>query len=328
MRIPSGYAGYGSAFAGEALSGRGKNDLPSALSSGDGSSLAKEEARILRDVENHLQKADPESLQVRYDYALGPDGKRYITGAHISYLEEEELPSSEALQSDQEAASAHGSKASGDASPSPTYGEDPQVQAAVRELEKIDREVRAHEAAHMAVGGQYAGGASYTYTVGPDGKRYAVGGEVPISAPGGSTPEETLRIMQQVRAAALSPGSPSGQDRQVAAAAASAEAQARMELQAQSLEGQDSKELWGFSGETKAFAAPQESAKEEILSSESLFGSFFEHKFLGNHVGEEESPETPLLSWQNFRRAYEGPWVTERSKGFESAEEFSWNMAM
>ncbi len=321
MRISSGYGEYGNAFAGEALSKGGKNNLPPALSSEEGSSLAKEEARILRDVENHLQKADPDSLRVRYDYALGPDGKRYITGAHISYLEEEEHSSSEKAQ---DASSSHGDKISKDGSPSPTYGKDPQVQAAVRDLEKIDREVRAHEAAHMAAGGQYAGGASYTYTVGPDGKRYAVGGEVPISAPRGSTPEETIEIMQRVRAAALAPGNPSGQDRQVAAATASAEAQARMELQAQALEGQGSKELSGFSQETKAFAAPQETAKEESLSSESLF----EHKFLGNHVGEEESPEAPLLSWQNFRRAYEGPWVTGRSKGFESGEEFSWNMAM
>ena len=322
MRIPSGYAGYGGASAGEALPRNGKGSLPSSFSSRGERSLAREEARVLRDVQNHLQKADPDSLQIRYEYALGPDGKRYITGAHISYWEEEEVPSSEKAQ-DLPSSPNHG-KPSQDISPSPTYGEDPQVQAAVRELEQIDREVRAHEAAHMAVGGQYAGGASYTYTVGPDGKRYAVGGEVPISAPRGSTPEETIQIMQQVRAAALAPGSPSGQDRQVAAAAASAEAQARMELQSQALEGEDTEGFSEFSEETKALAASREIAKEESLSFESLF----EQKFLGNHVGEDESPEAPFLSWQNFRRAYGGPWVTGRSRGFDSGEDFSWNMAM
>jgi hypothetical protein len=48
------------------------------------------------------------------------------------------------------------------------------------ELARRDREVRAHEQAHAAVGGSYAGAPSYTYSRGPDGQRYAVGGEVSI----------------------------------------------------------------------------------------------------------------------------------------------------
>ncbi|MEQ9335590.1 MAG: putative metalloprotease CJM1_0395 family protein, partial [Miltoncostaeaceae bacterium] len=39
------------------------------------------------------------------------------------------------------------------------------------------RERRRPGAPHAAAGGQYAGAPSFTYQTGPDGKRYAVGGE-------------------------------------------------------------------------------------------------------------------------------------------------------
>jgi hypothetical protein len=56
-------------------------------------------------------------------------------------------------------------------------------QHVVEELRKRDREVRSHEQAHLAAAGSLAsGGPTLTYQVGPDGKRYAVGGEVPIAA--------------------------------------------------------------------------------------------------------------------------------------------------
>ena len=91
----------------------------------------------------------------------------------------------------------------------------------VSELKARDRVVRAHEMAHMAAGaGLVTRGASYTYQNGPDGQRYAVGGEVGIDTSPGRTPEETLLKAERIRAAALAPAEPSGQDRQVAAAAA------------------------------------------------------------------------------------------------------------
>jgi hypothetical protein len=107
-------------------------------------------------------------------------------------------------------------------------------QKQVTELKQRDREVRAHEAAHVGAGsGVVSGGVKFSYQSGPDGKRYAVGGEVGIDAsPVKDNPEATIRKMQQVRAAALAPASPSGQDRSVAAAAAAQEATARMELNA------------------------------------------------------------------------------------------------
>jgi hypothetical protein len=49
--------------------------------------------------------------------------------------------------------------------------------ALVHELGARDREVRAHEAAHAAAGGALAGVPHYDYVTGPDGRRYAAGGE-------------------------------------------------------------------------------------------------------------------------------------------------------
>ena len=102
----------------------------------------------------------------------------------------------------------------------------------VRQLAETDRKVRAHEAAHVAAGGQYVrGGAAFQYQKGPDGKMYAVSGEVSIDAsPVRGDPEATIQKMQVVRHAAMAPADPSGQDRAVAAAASATEAQARQEV--------------------------------------------------------------------------------------------------
>lgn len=105
-----------------------------------------------------------------------------------------------------------------------------QEQGLIRELSNRDREVRAHEQAHAAVGGQYAGAPTYQFQRGPDGVNYAVGGEVRIDISPAATPEETIRKMQVVRAAALAPLEPSPQDRSVAAQAAAQLAQAQAEL--------------------------------------------------------------------------------------------------
>jgi len=102
-------------------------------------------------------------------------------------------------------------------------------------LKTHDREVRAHELAHVMVGGSLVRkGASYQYEMGPDGVRYAVSGEVSIdtSAVDGD-PTATIRKMQQVKRAALAPAEPSSQDRSVAASATQTEAQARQELNTQ-----------------------------------------------------------------------------------------------
>lgn len=106
-----------------------------------------------------------------------------------------------------------------------------QEQLEISELSQRDREVRAHEQAHAAVGGQHAGAPTYSFKRGPDGQRYAVSGEVGIDV---STvpndPEATLQKMEIVRRAALAPAEPSAQDLSVAATAQAQAAQARVEL--------------------------------------------------------------------------------------------------
>lgn len=104
-------------------------------------------------------------------------------------------------------------------------------QRQVAELAERDREVRAHEMAHVAAGaGLVTRGASYTYQTGPDGQRYAIGGEVGIDTSPGRSPEESLSKAERIRAAALAPAEPSGQDRQVAAQASRMASDARMEI--------------------------------------------------------------------------------------------------
>ena len=88
----------------------------------------------------------------------------------------------------------------------------------LNKLQARDSEVRSHESAHQS-GGASTGGASYTYQQGPDGKMYAIGGEVSVSMPSGSTPEETIQNAQAVIAAAMAPSDPSGQDFAVASSA-------------------------------------------------------------------------------------------------------------
>jgi len=101
----------------------------------------------------------------------------------------------------------------------------------VEELKRRDKQVKAHEMAHVAAGaGLVRGGASYEYEVGPDGKRYAVEGEVSIDTAPETEPVATIAKMQRIKRAALAPSEPSGTDRAVATQASRTEAKARAEL--------------------------------------------------------------------------------------------------
>lgn len=104
----------------------------------------------------------------------------------------------------------------------------------ISSLKLRDKEVIAHERAHSSVGGQYSGSPNYSYKTGPDGVKYAVSGEVSIDTsrvPG--DPQATLQKAQQIKAAALAPAEPSGQDRRVAAKAEQMAAQARADIMQQ-----------------------------------------------------------------------------------------------
>ncbi len=117
-----------------------------------------------------------------------------------------------------------GTKANGE-----TLSEEEESQ--VRKLKDTDAKVRAHEQAHAAAGGPFASAPSYEFTTGPDGKRYATSGEVEIdTAPERGDPEATIRKMDVVIRAALSPADPSPQDLQVARNAQQERARAQVEL--------------------------------------------------------------------------------------------------
>jgi len=153
-----------------------------------------------------------DSGQDRSESASKPEPARY------SQQQDSESGQSEGIASDTDAGEAY------------TALDERQLQE-VRKLAAIDREVRAHEQAHVAVGGQHAGAPQYSYKKGPDGIDYAVGGEVPIDVsvvPG--RPEATIAKMEQVRRAALAPAQPSSQDRAVAAQATQTILQARSEM--------------------------------------------------------------------------------------------------
>jgi len=101
----------------------------------------------------------------------------------------------------------------------------------VEQLKQIDREVRAHETAHASVGGNLAGSPQLNFETGPDGRRYAVSGEVSIdTGKVPNNPQATIDKMSQVRQAALAPATPSPQDLKVAAIASQIANQALVEL--------------------------------------------------------------------------------------------------
>jgi hypothetical protein len=112
-------------------------------------------------------------------------------------------------------------------------------QQEIKGLQQRDREVRSHELAHASVGGAATGSPSYSFQVGPDGKKYAVEGEVSVDlSTVKGNPRATIAKMQKVYNAALAPANPSIQDTRVASSAAQLIAQAQSELLANPIEGE------------------------------------------------------------------------------------------
>ncbi len=101
----------------------------------------------------------------------------------------------------------------------------------VQQLATRDREVKAHEQTHAAIGGKYAGAPSFDFTSGPDGRLYATSGKVSIDTSAvENDPRATLEKAQVIIRAALSVSDPSPADRQIAAEAKSLALQALSEL--------------------------------------------------------------------------------------------------
>ncbi len=143
-------------------------------------------------------------------------------------------------------------------------------QQVITQLKARDREVKAHEAAHLAAAGQYAtGGANYSYTTGPDGKQYANGGEVGIdTSPVPNDPQATLIKAQQIQRAALAPAEPSAQDRSVASQASQMAMQARQEIAEQRQETSTKIDHQDTEDKTKPAIASTENNLIEQLNKE------------------------------------------------------------
>jgi hypothetical protein len=147
----------------------------------------------------------------------------------------------------------------------------PQETRELERLKQTDREVRAHEQAHVIAGGSLVrGAASFGYATGPDGKLYAVSGEVSIdSSAVADDPSATISKMMRVVSAALAPAQPSGQDRAVASAATKTQVEAQQQLTQEQMDKMQSSDS-GESVETKPSgasdpkkAAPEKKAEED-----------------------------------------------------------------
>jgi hypothetical protein len=143
--------------------------------------------------------------------------------------------------------------------PATSQEEEQQELAISRELAKRDREVKAHEQTHASIGGAYASAPSYTYERGPDGRMYAVEGEVKIdTSPIPNDPEATLEKAEIIQRAALSVSEPSSADRAAAAEARAMAIEARAAILQQEREAEVEK--------TEQNAAAKDEAPEDEKS--------------------------------------------------------------
>ena len=147
--------------------------------------------------------------------------------------------------------------------------EERQQQQVIQKLSARDREVRQHEMAHKAAGAGITGGVSYSYESGPDGRMYAVGGEVSIDTSAVSDdPRATLEKAEAIIRAAMAPAEPSSQDYRVAASARAMAAEARAELasmeEAEAAEDADAKP--GAAAESRTEAREEDESRRQRLA--------------------------------------------------------------
>ncbi|MDR2724896.1 MAG: hypothetical protein LBC90_02275 [Candidatus Adiutrix sp.] len=159
-----------------------------------------------------------------------------------------------------EAAPAEGEETGPGQAEGPLKKLSPEEEAQVRQLAQRDQEVKAHEQAHVAASGGLAGSPQYTYQTGPDGRQYAVGGEVSIRRGGSSNTDQALRDAESVKRGATAPARPSSQD---LAVAAKAEADIRR-LQAK--KAQEDQEIVEGQGREEASPAAYGSAGSATLN--------------------------------------------------------------
>ncbi len=185
----------------------------------------------------------PQRVQRENPDDTGPQSKRDQTGIEKNPVPDSPEKAEKALHDEQEGNSSKTGRFSAEESDQ------------ISQLVARDSQVRSHEAAHKAAAGSLAGGGpSFSTQRGPDGRFYAVGGEVQIDTSPGSTPQETIAKARQIRAAALAPSDPSPQDLKVASAAASMEGAALREIQKESQRGEEDPKEINHQEETADFS--------------------------------------------------------------------------
>lgn len=173
-------------------------------------------SRALKNIENNPFSSSDDSAEDQLVLSERGKALNRVTGEKDPQVAQERLPGESNTEPGQQTSAFELSE---------------EEQKQIDELKKRDREVRAHEQAHMAAGGGLVQGPYYEYTTGPDGKQYATAGSVSIdTAPVPDDPQQTISKMQTVKRAALAPINPSPQDRRVAQQAAVTEARARAAL--------------------------------------------------------------------------------------------------
>lgn len=184
-------------------------------------------------------------VSTQYSYTIGPDGQRYATSARITTSQRTEGPPDPlALQG---APSSQPLTISQNRKPlsladyaRPNAGLSPSDEAAVfgsqafldeirssnagsvrARLQLSDFSVRAQEGQHFRAAAGLGTAPKYEYQVGPDGKLYAVAGEVGLKAGPAATPEDAAQDAATFARAALAATDVSAQDVSVARAAQS-----------------------------------------------------------------------------------------------------------
>jgi len=159
-------------------------------------------------------------------------GYSAVSGSEKPSVDEERAREQESVQPAAESEQAADKRGAASAGSDLSKAEVREQQRVIDALSARDTEVRQHERAHQAASGGLAGPASYSFQRGPDGRLYAVGGEVSIdtSAVSGD-PRATLEKAQLIIQAAMAPAEPSSQDYRVAASARAMAADARAQLQ-------------------------------------------------------------------------------------------------
>jgi hypothetical protein len=232
--------------------------------------LDMEERQVLAREQALKASAPGGSSRTTYQYAVGPDGKRYIVGADVSIIASEDaLDSVPGVRTSRSVSSLRASPAQG----REQGGRNAAGEEDIAKLERTEREVIAHENAHKSAAGRFGGPVHYTYTTGPDGKRYITGGDVSVHTPATNDPEEALRNASQVMRAALAPGDPSGQDIAVASSAAAMAASAR----AMMMTGENDDDR-GESSSVPASGKKSAQSYEQNLSPCGLWSSVEGHK--------------------------------------------------